>query len=173
MFGLGNDKGNGQNAPSRPAAAEVARIEAGGLAQVIVTAVSPMTFYLFVNDRSIPQVEVDNLEVNIQTPQSERDTPMVRAGLTRYVRSVTGETTTQYVNLFPCTLELIALGRRIAVTAERADSLDNLFVTLGLRADGTGSDLQGLRSLRLVVSNELLDAKLVWEDGAEEDLLPH
>ena len=70
-------------------------------------------------------------------------------------------------------MELVALGRRISVTAEQADSLDNLFVTLGLRADGTGSDLQGLRALRLVLTNELLDAKLTWEDGSEEDLLPN
>ena len=43
----------------------------------------------------------------------------------------------------------------------------------GLRPDGTCEDLQGLKSLHIMVTNVLIDAKLTWEDGVTENLLPH
>jgi len=169
MFDKPAGTGNGRSAPQRRAAADVAKIEGGGLVHVIVTSLSPMTFYLFVNDKAISQMEVDSFEVNIDVG----DETIVRASLTRYVKSVTGEQTTQYTNLFPSTIEVVALGRRILITAENADSVDNLFVSLGLRTDGTTNDLKGLRSLHVMITNVLFDASLTWEDGVTEPLLPH
>jgi len=169
MFDKPAGTGNGKSAPQRRAAADVAKIEGGGLVHVIVTSLSPMTFYLFVNDKAISQMEVDSFEVNIDVG----DETIVRASLTRYVKSVTGEQTTQYTNLFPSTIEVVALGRRILITAENADSVDNLFVSLGLRTDGTTNDLKGLRSLHVMITNVLFDASLTWEDGVTEPLLPH
>jgi hypothetical protein len=172
MFGKPPSAGNG-NAPTRPAASDVAKIQGGGLVQVIVTSLSPMTFFLFVNDKEISAMEVDNLSVEIHVPEEGEGNPTVRAGLSRYIKSVTGEQTTQYTDLFPSTVEIVALGRRILITAQNADSLENLWISLGLRADGTASDLSGLKALRIVLTNSLLDAKLTWEDGETEDLLPH
>jgi len=169
MFDKPAGTGNGKSAPQRRAAADVAKIEGGGLVHVIVTSLSPMTFYLFVNDKAISQMEVDSFEVNIDVG----DETIVRASLTRYIKSVTGEQTTQYTNLFPSTIEVVALGRRILITAENADSVDNLFVSLGLRTDGTTNDLKGLRSLHVMITNVLFDASLTWEDGVTEPLLPH
>jgi len=169
MFDKPAGTGNGKSAPQRRAAADVAKIEGGGLVHVIVTSLSPMTFYLFVNDKAISQMEVDSFEVNIDVG----DETIVRASLTRYVKSVTGEQTTQYTNLFPSTIEVVALGRRILITAENADSVDNLFVSLGLRTDGTTNDLKGLRSLHVMITNVVFDASLTWEDGVTEPLLPH
>ena len=173
MFGRPPDPGNGKASPQRRAASDVARIEGGGLVQVIVTSLSPVTFYLFVNDKTVSQMEVESLEVNIDVPVDGDGDTIVRAGLNRFVKAVTGEQTTQYTNLFPSTVEVVAFGRRILITAENADSVENLFVSLGLRPDGTSSELQGLRSLNIMVTNVLVEAKLTWEDGQSEDLLPH
>jgi hypothetical protein len=51
--------------------------------------------------------------------------------------------------------------------------VDNLFVSLGLRTDGTTNDLKGLKSLHVLITNVLFDASLTWEDGVTEPLLPH
>jgi hypothetical protein len=172
MFGKPAGAGNGNVGPQRRASSDVARIEGGGLVHLIVTSLSPVTFFLFVNDRAIPQMEVDSLEVNIDVGTDGQGDTIVRAALSRFVKGVTGEQTTQYTNLFPSTVEAVAIGRRILITAENADSVDNLFVSLGLRPDGTGSDLQGLRSLHIMVTNVLIDASLTWEDGQTESILP-
>lgn len=172
MFGKPADTGNGKYAPPRRASSDVARIEGGGLVHVIVTSLEPVTYFLFANDRSLSQMEIDSLEVNIELASDGQGDTIVRAALTRFVKSVTGEQTTQYSNLFPCTIEFVALNRRILITAENADSVDNLFVSLGLRPDGTSTDLQGLKALHIMVTNVLIEASLTWEDGQTEDLLP-
>ena len=172
MFGKPTDPGNGKSVPQRHAAADVARIEGGGLVHVIVTSLSPVTFYLFVNDKTISQMEVDSLEVNIDVGEGVGDT-IVRASLSRFVKSISGEQTTQYTNLFPSTIEIVALARRILITAQNADSVENLYVSLGLRPDGTTNDLKGLKSLNVLVTNVLFQASLTWEDGQTEDILPH
>jgi hypothetical protein len=173
MFGKPADKGNGKFAPQRRAAADVARIEGGGLVQIIVTSFSPITFYFFLNDKTVSQMDVESLEVNIDVAAEGEGDTVVRAGLSRYAKSITGEQTTQYTNLFPCTLEIVALGRRISITAANADSVENLFVSLGLRPDGASTDLEGLKSVHIMVTNVLIDAKLTWADGQTEDILPH
>lgn len=172
MFGKPSDPGNGRAAPQRRAAADVARIEGGGLVHVIVTSLSPVTFYLFVNDKPISQMDVESLEVNIDVGDDGGDT-IVRASLSRYITSVIGEKTTQYTNLFPSTIEIVALTRRILITAENADSVDNLYVSLGLRPDGTTNDLKGLKSVNVMITNVLFQASLTWEDGQTEDIVPH
>src|SRR5579872_2787730 len=161
MFGRPTDTGNGRTGAHRRAAADAARIEGGGLIHVIVTSLSPVTFYLFVNEQPVDQMAVESLEVNIDTGEGGGDTS-VRASLSRYVATVTGGQSTQYTNLFPSTVEIIAVGRRILITAEHADSLENLFVSLGLRADGTTNDLKGLRSLNVMITNVLFQATLTW-----------
>ncbi len=172
MFGKRDDPGNGRSVPQRRPAADVARIEGGGLVHAIVTSLSPITFYLFVNDKPISQMEIDSLEVNIDVGEGSGDT-IVRASLSRFVKSVIGEQSTQYTNLFPSTIEIVALSRRILITAENADSVENLYVSLGLRPDGTTNDLKGLKSLNCLITNVLIQASLTWEDGQTEDLLPH
>ena len=172
MFGKQTDPGNGKAAPQRRAAADVARIEGGGLVHAIVSSVSPVTFYLFVNDKAVDQMEVESLEVNIDVGEGVSDT-IVRASLSQFVKSVTGDRSTKYTNLFPSTIEVVALGRRVLITAQNADSVENLFVSLGLRPDGTTNDLKGLKSLNILITNVLFQASLTWEDGQTEDIIPH
>ena len=162
---------NGASPPRTPAA-DVAKIEGGGLVQVIVTGISPLTFFLFLNDTEVPQIDVDSLSISVEVPNDGVSTPTVRATLYRYVTAVTGGKTQEHSELFPCTIEVIALGRRLAITCMNPNSVEGLWVSLGLRRDGSGSDLTGLQSVRFLLSQELLDAKLTWEDGSSEDLLP-
>ena len=169
---FGKSVENNGASPPRKAAADVARIEGGGLVQVIVTQLLPLTFFLFLNDTEVPQIDVDSLSISVEVPNDGVSTPTVRATLYRYVQAVTGDKTQQHTELFPCTIEVVALGRRLAITCLNPNSVDGLWVSLGLRPDGTGSDLSGLQSVRFLLSQELLDAKLTWEDGASEDLLP-
>ena len=170
MFGKPTQ--NNGASPPRKAAADVARIEGGGLVQVVVTQMLPLTFSLFLNDTEVPQIDVDSLSISVEVPTDGFSTPTVRATLYRYVTAVTGGKVQQHTELFPCTIEIVAVGRRLAITCMNPNSVDGLWVSLGLRADGTGSDLTGLQSVRFLLSQEMLDAKITWEDGVSEDLLP-
>ncbi len=163
---------NSQNGAGRPAAVDVAILEGGGLAQVIVTNLSPLTYYVFLNDRVVAPEEIESLSVSIEAPDGGIGSAIVRATLARYVVNVTGERSQQRTELFPCTLEIIALNRRIAITCQRADSLEGLWISLGLKPDGTSSDVTGAKSLRILLTDGILDAKLTWTDGETEDLLP-
>ncbi len=156
--------------PPRPAASEEAKIQGGGLVQVIITSLTPTTFYVFLNDHAVSEMDVESLSIDIEA--QDDGSGRVQATLTRYVDTVTGEKTQQHTPLFPSTLEIVALGRRLSITCMNPDSLDGLWINLGLRADGSSKELQGLRALRFLLTRELLDAKITWEDGLTEDVLP-
>ncbi len=171
MFG----RKNPQQMPPEPAhvkAAEVAHIEGGGLVQLIITDVRPIAFYLFLNDVYVPQERVESFSLSIEAPSKEALGGIVRATLARSVDTVAGKAELQRSELFPCTLEIIALGRRLSVTASQPDSVDGLWVSLGLRADGTSAEVQGLAALRVLVMEGFVDAKLTWNDGEVEDIFP-
>lgn len=171
MFGNTNGAANQPN-PSRPAASDVARIE-GTLTQVIVTGDTSLDLALFVNGEAYPQGDIESLTIEIAAPEAANPQGAVTAILSRYQTGPTGERQTRTVSLFPGTIELIARRRRIVVTCVQPGSFDGLWLGLGLRADGTSSELSGVQSLRLAVAPGLVDARLVWsEDGTTEDLLP-
>ncbi len=173
MFGKPAQGSNNGAEPRRRSASDVARIEGGGLVQIIVTSLSPMTYSLFLNDQAVPQIDIESLSLDIETPeQSGSGSAIVRATLSRYITSVTGQKTMQRTELFPSTLELVALGRRISITCSRADSLDGLYISLGLKPDGTSGEVEGAAALRILLTEGILDAKLTWVDGETEDLLP-
>ena len=172
MFGGSHPDKGGMGAQQRVSAGELARIEGGGLVQVIVTNTAPLTYSLFLNDREVSQMEIESLSVYIAAPDQSGSVGMVRATLARYVQNVAGERSLQRTELFPCTLELIALGRRIAITCMNADSFDGLWVYLGLKPNGDSNELGGLKSVTILLSAELFSASLTWEDGETEDLLP-
>ena len=128
-------------------------------------------FYVFLNERYVPQTEVEGFSLQVEAPDNPNEAPTVRATLAQIVTNVAGQRTTQRLELFPGTLEIIALGRRISVTCTRLNSLDGLWISLGLLPDGTGKDIEGAKSLNLLMEGGLLSARLVWQDGAAEDLL--
>jgi len=169
MFG----KQREDSQPNRPAASDVARIQGGGLAQVIVTSVRPITYYLFLNDKEVPQADVESLFVSVEVPEDgNADRATVNATLSYKASTVTGEKALQQRELFPCTLEIVGLGRRICIVCPEDDSLEGLWITLGMKPDGSSSDVQGAQALQILLNNSILDAKLTWNDGESEELLP-
>ena len=167
---FGSNSQNSAPASASPSAAEIARLQGGGLVHVIVSSLDPMTFALFLNERSVPQLDVASLMVEIEAPANDTESPKARATLSQYVKAVTGERSVQTNEIFPSTVEIVALGRRLVVTCQQVDSLDGLWISLGLKPDGTGSDVGGLSALRVVVTEGILDARLTWTDGSTEDL---
>lgn len=171
MFGKPNQNWKAAQ-PPRPGAADVARIQGGGLVQIVITSASPLNYYLFLNDRAVPQEDVESLTISIDAPGPDNPTGGIYATLAYRALQVTGEKVMQRIALFPCTIEIVGMGRRISVTAMHANSLEGLWVTLGLKPDGTGAELTGLRALRVLITDGIVDAKLTWEDGETEDILP-
>jgi hypothetical protein len=149
---------------------EVAQIQGGGLVLVVVTATSPLAYSVFLNDRAVPQDDVESLSVSVEI--SDSGDPVIRATLSSYVVTVSGERSLQHKELFPCTLEMIASGRRLVVTCEDPGSIDSVLIAVGLEPDGAGRKISGARGLRILVTDEILDAKITWVDGEAEDLLP-
>ncbi len=172
MFGRPPQNNNGHTAQTRPAAADLALIQGGGLVQVVVTNLAPLTYSLFLNDKEVSQMDVESLSLFIEAPEGAGDAGTMRATLARYAPSVTGERTMQRTELFPCTLELIALNRRLSITAMHADSFDGLWISLGLKPNGESYELEGLKGLTVLINETILHAKLTWQDGGTEDLLP-
>jgi hypothetical protein len=159
------------NAPPQQSAADAARIQGRGLAHLIVTGDAPLTYFVFLNDSVVPQEEVESLSVSIEAP-GEGGPGGVSAVLSRYVPSVSGGRNLETIPLFPCTLEVIARGRRIVITATQPDSVEGMWIDLGLKPDGTGNEVSGAQRLQIVLAESILDARLTWTDGQTEDLLP-
>lgn len=163
---------NGHTAPKPPPAAETARIQGGGLVHLLVSGVDPLLFHLFLNGKPVPQGEVESLLVSIEAPPDDASAgPTARCTLNRYVADVAGDTGLQQQELFPCTVEIIVRGRRIGISCPERDSLDGLWISLGLRPDGSGNEISGARALRFFLSDGILDARLTWVDGETESLL--
>ena len=170
MFSLSN--GAPPPLSNRPPASEVARME-GSLTQVIASGSSSDGLSLFLNGQPVPTGEVESLTLEIIAPDANGQNGSVSAVLSRYQTGPDGTRGQKAMSLFPGTVEVVARGRRVVITCLQENSFDGLWLGLGLRADGTSSELSGVGSLRLAVAPGLLDAKLVWsEDGASEDLLP-
>ncbi len=168
----GSAANNGQSA-NRPAVADEAQIQGGGLAQIIVTGLSPLTFYLFLNDQFVSQLDVESLNVAIEAPSdNDPSSGMIRATLARYVDAITGGKTVQRTELFPCTLEIVAQKRRLSVICKDPNTFDGLFLTVGLQPDGTSRDLNGVHSLNVLLTEGLFDAKIIWSDGQTDNVFP-
>lgn len=159
-------------AESRPCAEQLARLRGGGLVQAIVTDLSPLTYFLFLNDKPVDQLKVAGLYVRVEAPSDALPDGLVQATLSVESKGVDGATAVEDQQLFPCTLEVVALGRRLAVTATTAGSLDGLWVDLGLRTDGAGNRIEGLKLLELALQDEVFFGRLTWSDDTTEDLFP-
>lgn len=174
MFGKPNQNRPNTPQPQRAKASDIAHIQGSGLVQAVVTSVNPLIYYVFLNDQNVPQMEIESLSISVEAPvgNNPNDT-IVRATLNRYVKNVTGEIVQQSQELFPSTVEIVALNRRLSITCMNRDSVEGLWVSLGLKTDGTSSDLNGLMSVRFLLSEGFLDGKITWADNGEtEDIFP-
>ena len=161
------------NPSTPPPASDVAKIQGGGLVQVIVTGVTPLEFHVFLNDKYVSQVEMDSLSASLEGPSDMLPNGVVRGTLSRNVTSVTGGHAQDRSELFPCTFEVIALGRRLSITTTQPNSLEGAFINLGLKSDGTSNELNGVKALRVLIGDGILDAKITWVDDVTEDIFPH
>jgi hypothetical protein len=169
---FGNTNGAAAPAPNRPAASDVARLE-GTLTQVIVSGPASDGLHVFQNGAALATGEVESLSIEILAPDAGGNNGSVSAVLSRYQALPAGGREQRASSLFPGTVEVIARGRRLVVTCLEDGSFEGLWLGLGLRADGTSSELSGVGALRLAVAPGLVDAKLTRsEDGTTEDLLP-
>ncbi len=169
MFARPN--GNAPEPPRSPAS-EVARITGGGLVQVVVMALDPLTFQLFLNDQPVVQEDVESLLVHIEAPGADGEGGIARATLGLRVPTVTGQKSLQQRELFPCTFTLLAVERRISVTCMKPDTFEGLWIDLGLKPDGTSTQISGAQALKILLTDGILDARLTWTDGQTEQLLP-
>lgn len=170
MFGRSNDNHHGP--PQRPSAGDTAKLKAR-LVQVIITDLRPVTFYIFINDEPVSQLDVETLLINVEAPTEDgQGLELVQASLSLSSPTSVGGLGVSELELFPGTIEIVGLGRRLSVTCREAGSLDGVWIDLGLKADGTGAEVSGAQKLQIVLTQELLDAKLTWNDGRTDDLLP-
>ncbi|MBI5833218.1 MAG: hypothetical protein HZB16_13055 [Armatimonadetes bacterium] len=158
--------------PLAISAAERAKIMGRGLVQVVVTQTEPLEFIVLINEKVIPQDQVGSLFVSIEAPSDAAPDGTVQATLEYLVDTIGGQAAMQRVELFPCTLVLLAAGRRVAITASSAGSLDGMWINLGLKPDGSSHEVSGAQALSVIVQDPLLQAKITWNDGREEDLIP-
>jgi hypothetical protein len=142
------------------------------LTHAFVSGAGPDGIAVFVNGQPLLTGQIESLSVEIIAPDDTSDGRLTGI-LSRYESGTDTVRTTRSISLFPGTVEVIAKGRRIAVTCAEEGSFDGLVLRLGMDESGVGLEAQGVKSLRLLASPGLLDARLVWiEDGREEDLLP-
>ena len=159
-------------APLDIKAADRTKIMGRGLVQVVVTQLEPLEFMLLLNEQVITQDRVGSLFVSVEGPNDAAPDGTVQATLEYLVDTVAGQSAMQRVELFPCTLVLLAAGRRVAITATQAGSLDGLWIHLGLKPDGSDHEVSGAQALSVIVQEPLLQARITWNDGNEEDLIP-
>ena len=168
---FGNQNGQTPRTARQPGS-EVA-LMLSPLTHVFVSGGSSVDINVFLNGDPVQAGDVESMTISVVAPTAADPRGEITAVLSRYKTSASGTREQYGVSLFPGTVEIVARGRRLVVTCQTANSFEGLWLGLGLREDGTSSELTGVQSLRLAVSPGLLDAKLVWsEDGSTEDLLP-
>lgn len=140
---------------TRPAAAQVASLDTN-LTWIAYESDSADGLHVLHNGQSILTGSIESISVDID---SEKGT--VTAIL---VRKEGGN-----IALFPGSVEILAKGKRISLSAVSAGSLDGLYFGLGLREDGTSDEVRGVKSLRIVLTPGLASATLTWvEESADE-----
>ena len=170
MFNFNTD--NNQTTPppaARASASEVAQIS-GNMTHVFVPTDTGESLAVFHNGTALPVGSLESLSVNITAP-SDTDSGTLTGVLVHYETGADGTRKTASLPLFPGTVEVIAHGRRVAVTCLEAGSFDGLFVRLGTDDNGIGLQVDGASALRLTVSPLLTDARLIWAEDGREDIL--
>ena len=146
---------------NRPAAADVAGLDTN-LTWVIYESESADGLSVFFNGQTVMTGSIESLSVDIDT---EKGT--IAAVLSR--KDATGKQSP--TSLFPGTVEILAKGKRLSLSALEAGNFDGLYFGIGLREDGTSDQVTGVKSLRVVLAPGLASAKLVWNDDSKEDAI--
>jgi len=172
MFG-NNNNGTQPQQPSRPKAADVARID-GTLTQIILGD-DPTDAHIFVNGTPLGAGDLDSLTVEIVAP-TDSASGTISGILSSYKAgepaSEGGGRPKQTTSLFPGTVDVVSGGRRVVVTCSQLNSFDGIWLGVGTRPDGSVTEVNGVQALRLAVTPTFIDASLTWTDtGATEPVL--
>lgn len=142
---------------NRPAAADVAGLDTS-LTWVVYESDSADGLHVFLNGQAILTGSIESLSVDIDTDKGT-------------IAAVLSRTDGTSKSLFPGAVEILAKGKRLSLSALAPDDFEGLYFGVGLREDGTSDQVQGVKSLRVVLTAGLASAKLIWNDtGAEEAL---
>ena len=140
---------------NRPTAAHVAGLDTN-LTWIAYESDSADGLHVLHNGQSILTGSIESISVDVDSEKGN-----VTAIL---VRKEGGN-----ISLFPGSVEIIAKEKRISLSALEANNLDGLYFGLGVREDGTSDQVQGVKSLRIVLTPGLASATLAWnEDGTDE-----
>ena len=153
----------------RPQAGDVAKIS-GTLTHVFVTGTGADALQAFVNDQAVLTGQIESISVEIVAPE-EGTSGTLTAILSRYEGGADTARTTNAISLFPGTVEFVAQGKRLSITCAEEGSFDGLFLRFGTDNDGVGLEASGVKSLRLLVTPNLLDGRLVWVEDQREDII--
>jgi hypothetical protein len=154
----------------RPQAADVARLS-NSITHVFVNGKGADSLNVFHNGQPLLTGTLESISVEIVAPEENANGTLT--GILSYREGgVEGSAGNKAVSLFPGTLELIADGTRLSITCAEEGSFDGLFLRFGTENDGIGMEANGVKSLRLLITPDLRDGRLVWiEDGREDILL--
>ena len=142
---------------NRPSAAQVAGLDTN-LTWIVYESDSADGLHVLHNGQAILTGSIESISVDID---SEKGT--VTAILVRREGN--------NISLFPGSIEIIAKEKRLSLSAAEANNLEGLYFGIGLRPDGTSDQVQGVKSLRVVLTPGLASAKLTWsEDSTEETI---
>lgn len=142
---------------NRPAAADVAGLDTS-LTWVIYESDSADGLHVYLSGQSILTGSIESLSVDIDT---EKGT----------IAAVLSRTDGTSKSLFPGAVEILAKGKRLSLSALAPDDFEGLYFGVGLREDGTSDQVQGVKSLRVVLTAGLASAKLIWNDTGAEEVL--
>lgn len=149
----------------RPYSDSMAKLE-GSLVHVFVNPPAQGGVSAFLN--GVPVLGFESLSVEIVAPDDSQE-GSISAALSRYQ---TPGTPPVGASVFPGTVEVVGMGKRISVTCSDPGSFDGLFLRLGVGDGGVGTETSGVSRFRLVVTPDIHDARLTWlEDGREDVLL--
>jgi hypothetical protein len=151
---------------------EVSRIHMRGWTLVVVPKVDPFSWYVFLQGEPINEMDLEDLVVDLTVP-SDGDAAKgkVEATLSLKRKGLSGKREVEVVDLFPGLLEFYVNGHNITVCCPVKNSLEDAWITVGMDRGGAPSEVNGIKSLRIVISRGILDMKIEFMDGKTESVL--
>jgi hypothetical protein len=111
--------------------------------------------------------------VSIQVDASDEGNPVLTGVISLVAGSGAASRFGNSIGLFPGFVEVMVAGKRLQLVCADTADLSTLWFGIGMRNSGEATEVQGVRSLQVVLAAGLgATADLVWADnGLKESLL--
>ena len=111
--------------------------------------------------------------VSIQVDASDEGNPVLTGVISLVAGSGAASRFGSSISLFPGFVEVMVAGKRLQLVCPNTGDLSTLWFGVGMRTSGEATEVQGVRSLQVVLAAGLgATADLVWADnGLKESLL--